>query len=207
MSQALQQHHSSAFDVPPDAVMSALADFVNAEMPEHRGFRFKALAPSLSLLEAPTYAVELYDEENILAVTYKFNFFRDRTPRGVLWRFFPLVIQWEGNSIRRKPGMDTAIIEHCLGALRRFFADDMSSGDARFVMASGYLTTQRQGRAFFERMGWRLHILDKKDGSYPALHALPDDLQSIARRIDDISMPFRTEDIEANTLCFAVCEN
>ncbi|MBW7911247.1 MAG: hypothetical protein H3C49_08260 [Alphaproteobacteria bacterium] len=188
----------------PDAVMAALADFANAEMPVHGGFRFKALAPSTSLLEAPTYAVELYDDENMLAVTYKFNFFRDETAQGVLWRFFPLVIQWEGNSIRRKPGMDSAIIEHCLGGLRRFFAPDMAQGDTRLLMASGYLTTQRQGRAFFERMGWTLHSFEKKNGDYPALALQPEEIQKTARRIDDISMPFRTEETEASMLCFAV---
>lgn len=182
--------------------MAALAAFVNAQLPALSNFSFKVLPPDTSLQDAPTYAVQMRDARGNLAATYKFNYFMDETG----WQFYPLVIQWAEDAKFRVAGMDSAIIEHCLASLRRFFAQDTGGARLCLTMASGYLTTQRHGRTFFDRMGWTIHSFDKQDGAYPALfqHSAP--FRSMAQRIDDISMPFRTEAAEAATLCFAVID-
>ena len=203
MGEALRQTEMAQETATADALMSALADFVNAEMPALNGYNFQALPPDISLQNAPTYAVELHDAQG-LVVTYKFNYFRSAIDGADFWRLFPVVIQWQGNPPRRTAGMDATIIEHCLTALRRFFSKDLQSGAMHMVMASGYLTTQRQGRAFFENLGWNMHYFEKDNGDYPALAHAPESLRSIARRIDDISMPFRTEEAESRMLCFAL---
>jgi len=187
-----------------DIAMAALADFVNMHMMSYAGFRFNALPPDMSLQDTPTYVTELRTATGQLAATYKFNYFFDRDASS--WLLFPLVIQWTDQAQHRSEGMDRAIIEHCLSSLRRFFAQDSTAPVASLTMASGYLTTQRHGRAFFERMGWTLHRYDKQSEQYPALALQPKALQFIAQRIDDISLPFRTDEAEANTLCFAVID-
>lgn len=179
--------------------MAALAGFVNVHHPAQAAFALRALPPDMSLQDAPTYAVELRNAAGQLAVTYKFNYFFD--PATSAWLLFPLVIQWAENAQHRSEGMDHAIIEHCRISLRSFFAKNI-----RLTMASGYLTTQRHGRAFFERMGWTLHSFEKKDGIYPALAAQDAPIRFMAQRIDDISRPFRTDAEEAAILCFAVQE-
>lgn len=206
MAEALRQNQTSptpAADHGADEAMRALAAFANAQMPVCQGFTFSALPPDMSLQDAPTYAVELRNADGHLAVTYKYNYFRD----GREWRLCPLVIQWEGGTAPtyRQPGMDAAIIEHCLSSLRVFFADDLKSG-TKMTMASGYLTLQRHGHAFFERMGWTLHSFAKQGGIYPALAAHSPAMQAITQRIEDISRPFRTDAAEANTMSFAVVE-
>ncbi|MFN7113311.1 MAG: hypothetical protein ACK4PK_03025 [Alphaproteobacteria bacterium] len=182
-----------------DCVMAALAAFVNTRAAPQAGYLFKALPPDMSLQDAPTYVTELRNAAGVLAATYKFNYFFDRSTLS--WQFFPLVIQWAENAKHRSDGMDSAIIEHCLFYLRAFFAPDV-----RLTIASGYLTTQRHGRAFFERLGWKLHSYDKQQDQYPALALQPEPLQFIAYRIDGISMPFRTDEAEAKMLCFAVLD-
>lgn len=209
MAEALRQNQTisaTAAGLDAEAIMRALADFANGQMPVCLGFKFTALPPDRSLQEAPTYAVQLHDAAGNLAVTYKYNYFRQDTQDGVQWLLYPLVIQWEGGKTPtfRQSGMDAAIIGHCLSSLRAFFADDLKTGRADIVMATGYLTVQRHGHAFFERMGWTLHNFEKRGGIYPALAAHSSALQSIAQRIDDISMPFRTEKVEADMLSFAV---
>lgn len=201
---AQKQPAPQAFESDPlaDGIMHALANFANVQMPVCQGFTFTALPPDMSLQNAPTYAVQLHDDEGHLAVTYKYNYFCE----GHEWRLCPLVIQWEGNPPRRQPGMDAAIIEHCLSTLRVFFADELKSGKMKMTMATGYLTVQRHGHAFFERMGWTLYSFTKQNGTYPALAAHSKTLQSITARIEEISMPFRTDDVEANTMSFAVME-
>lgn len=209
MAEALRQNqtiNATAAGLDAEAIMRALADFANGQMPVCQGFKFTALPSSMSLLDAPTYAVQLHDADGNLAVTYKYNYFREDTPDGVQWSLYPLVIQWEGGKTPtyRQPDMDAAIIDHCLSSLRTFFADDLKTGRADITMASGYLTVQRHGHAFFERMGWTLYNFEKKDGAYPSLAAHSAVVQSMAQRIDDISMPFRTEKVEADMLSFAV---
>ncbi len=193
----------SAADPGADVTMRALADFANAYMPVCQGFTFTALPPDMSLQNAPTYAAQLRNADGHLAATYKYNYFRD----GCEWRLCPLVIQWEGGQTPtyRQPGMDAAIIDHCLSSLRAFFAHDLKNG-APMTLATGYLTVQRQGHAFFERMGWTLYNFTKQDGIYPALAGHSAAMQAITQRIEDISMPFRTDAAEANTMSFAVVE-
>jgi hypothetical protein len=197
---ALQISAPLSATVEADTAMAALADFVNVHQTSYAAFRFNALPPDMSLQDTPTYVTELRTDAGQLAATYKFNYFFD--PDASSWLLFPLVIQWADQAQHRSEGMDRAIIEHCLSSLRKFFAQDA----VRLTMASGYLTTQRHGRAFFERMGWKLHSYDKQSGEYAALALQPQALQFMARRIDDISMPFRTDEAEVNTLCFAVTD-
>jgi hypothetical protein len=203
MAQAhIQQQHAGQEDGTAGRQMAALAAFANARLPALAGFSFRALPPDTSLQDAPTYAVQMRNADGQLAATYKFNYFADETG----WQFFPLVIQWAEDAKFRAAGMDSAIIEHCLLSLRQFFVQDCGGARLRLTMASGYLTTQRHGRAFFERIGWIIHSFDKQENLYPALLQHPAPFQSMAQRIDDISMPFRTDAAEAATLCFAVIE-
>ncbi|MDP2206784.1 MAG: hypothetical protein Q8K65_10820 [Alphaproteobacteria bacterium] len=195
----LQKQAPLSAPAEADDAMAALAAFVNARSVPQTAFSFKALPPDMSLQDAPTYVTELRNAAGELAATYKFNYFFDGDASS--WQFFPLVIQWAENAKYRSEGMDRAIIEHCVSSLRAFFVQDV-----RLTIASGYLTTQRHGRAFFERMGWQLHSYDKQGGQYPLLALQPAPMQFIARRIDDISMPFRTDEAEAGTLCFAVLD-
>lgn len=209
MTQPLKQPPLPAalsLDVDADETMARLAEFTNDTMPTCGGFRFKALPPDTSLQSAPTYAVQLFGSADDLVVTYKYNYFRDKTEGRFVWRLCPLVIQWEGNSPKREAGMDDAIITHCLSSLRGFFADELRGGDIQLIMATGYLTVQRHGHAFFDRMGWTLHSYAKENDTYPALALMPLAIQKIAQRVDDISMPFRTDDIEIGTLSFAVTD-
>jgi hypothetical protein len=200
----------SSFSASEEArrLMETLAGFVNAQATAQRSpCSFHAMPPDMSLQGAPTFATEVRTTDGRLAGTYKFNYFFDLGTSS--WLFFPLVIQWADNAQHRSEGMDCAMIEHCLSNLRGFFAQRPDAPAARppcLTMASGYLTTQRGGRTFFERMGWVLHSFGKKDGLYPELEAQPAPLQFMARRIDEISMPFRTDAEEAKTLCFAVID-
>lgn len=204
-SSTLGKITSSNDEAACDDVMAALASYANAHLPVLSGLFFTAQPPDTSLQDAPTYSVTLHNADGHLVATYKYNYFRDDDTSPAIWRFFPLVIQWAEDGAHRTSGMDVTIIEHCLLSLRGFFAQ-RDGRYAPLMMASGYLTTQRHGRAFFERMGWQLYSFGKVAGAYPALAALPPPLQKTALRIDEISMPFRTDDVEANTLCFAVID-
>lgn len=197
--QYIEQHSQQT---PREDIIRVLADIANSRHSDLDTLSFRALPPGFSLFDAPTYTVDiLYDDLKI--GTYKYNVLEDaavgKTARGII--LSPLVIQWAEGGKHKQSGMDKTIIRHCIKTIADYAAQSNTAHDA-VLLTTAYLTKQRDGKKFFEDMGWQVIEYDTKEtgGMIPALH---DPYAQVATRIAALSAAHRTSTEEADHVCFA----
>jgi len=185
-----------------DDVIRALADTVRDQFPFFEGLCFKAQNTDLSLFDAPTFAVDVW-QESVRIGTYKFTVLADAalSPADRTAVFSPLVIQWADGGAHKKAGMDKTMIGHCIAVIRHFLKNNPFAYGRTALLTTAYLTKQRAGKKFFADNGWQIIEFDKKDRS-GKVPALPEPYAGIAKRIESLSAPHRTCAEEIDHVCF-----
>lgn len=190
-----------AVPFPPDSDhgrMCSLADRINRAPATIGTPVFRALPLDHALFDAPTFSVDVQNG-GVTAATYRYNYSSTADGRTLL--LHPLVIQWADGGAHRTAGLDAQIINHAVSSLRSYL-DDAPPDVQDIRLTSGYLTVQRDGKNFFNKMGWDIYHLAKENGAFTGT-PLPAPLQDIAARIDAVSLPHRTTAEEAGQVCFA----
>lgn len=181
--------------------LEALPDWINRSCPVLEGLRFNALPINRSLHDAPTVSVEVSGGDGLVAI-YKYNFQLEPTSAvGIRLVLSPLVIMWAEGGVRRTSGMDGIIIRHCLESIGKY-KGSLTPSLSEVILTTGYLTVQRAGRVFFEKLGWVVTDCMVREGAI----VISDDqrhLRATLERIACLSRETRTLDIERASVCIA----